>query len=48
MQDDYNYKYKTEKSGYSAGKMFVKSVVWTLAALALIAIGFYGADLLFG
>ena len=45
MQND---EYKTEKSGYSAGKTFVKSVVWTLAALGLIAIGFYGADLLFG
>ena len=44
MQDDKN----TEISAYSTGKIFLKSLVWTLAALGLIAIGFFGADLLFG
>ncbi len=48
MQNNYDYKIKTEKSAYSAGKTFLKSLVWTLAALGLIAIGFFGADLLFG
>ena len=51
MQEEKN----TEKSAYQklnfnffTGKVFLKSLVWTLAALGLIAIGFFGADLLFG
>ena len=49
MQENYQEKTENEeKSAYSTGKIFLKSLVWTLAALTLIAIGFYGADLLFG
>ncbi len=29
-------------------KMFLKAVIWTIIALSLIAVGYFGAELLLG
>lgn len=38
----------TKKQKTSAGKLILKSAAWTLIALSLMGIGFWGAKLLFG
>lgn len=41
-------KNNNEKRKSPAGKLIVKSAAWTLIALALVAIGYFGASFLFG
>lgn len=44
MQEQNN----NEKRKSQVGKLIVKSAAWTLIALALIAIGYFGASCLWG
>lgn len=45
MQDTQN---KTQKRRTSRGRLVLKSATWTLIALALAAIGYFGAEALWG
>lgn len=40
-----NNKNKNKTGGF---RLFIKSVVWTLIAISLIAIGYFGAEFLLG
>ena len=39
---------KYKKPTKSSWKLFLKSAMWTIVALSLIAIGYFGAEWLFG
>lgn len=41
-------KYENNKNKYYKTRVFIKSAIWTLAALSLIAIGYLGASFLAG
>ncbi len=38
----------TEKGMSRSMRLFLKSAMWTVVALSLIAIGYFGAEMLFG
>lgn len=39
---------KSEKRASHSGVIFIKSAVWTLVAILLVAIGYFGAEYLSG
>ena len=41
-------RYENNKNKYYKTRVFIKSTIWTLAALSLIAIGYLGASFLAG